>query len=147
MKKFDIELSVGLFISVGLLCIVYTSIQLGQVDIFNQKNYYPIKAIFSSVTGLKKDTNVEIAGVKVGTIKNIELENYQATVSMSIRKNIEIQEDAIASIRTKGLLGEKYIAITPGASDDLIGSNGTIFDTEPPFDLEGVIKHFVVDDE
>ena len=147
MKKSKIEFIVGLFILAGLFCMVFISIQLGKIEFFNKGNYYPIKAVFSSVSGLKQNTNIEISGVKIGTLKSIKLDDYQAVVTMLIRKDIEIQEDAIASIRTKGLLGEKYISIIPGGSDELLSPGDTLFDTEPPFDLEGMIKHFVVNDE
>ncbi|MFT5388168.1 MAG: phospholipid/cholesterol/gamma-HCH transport system substrate-binding protein, partial [Candidatus Omnitrophota bacterium] len=114
------------------------------VDLFN-KNNYPLKATFTSVTGLKENTNVEIAGVIVGKVNDIILEDYQATVTMLIDNTIEVQDDAIASIRTKGILGENYIEILPGASDIVLGANESIFDTEPPFDLISIIKNFVVD--
>lgn len=144
MKKFDTEIIVGLFICIGLLCMAYTSIQLGKVELFNN-DYYPIKASFTSASGLKEDTNVEISGVRVGKIKNISLENYQAVVTMLLKKDIEVQDDAIASIKTNGILGEKYIEILPGASDIILDADGIIFDTEPPFDLMSLLKKFVMD--
>ncbi len=146
MKKINTEIIVGLFISIGLLCMAYTSIKLGKVDLFNN-DYYPLKASFTSVSGLKEDTNVEISGVRVGKVKAIALEDYQATVTMFLKKNIKVQDDAIASIKTNGILGEKYIEILPGASDIILEPGDLIFDTEPPFDLMGIIKNFVVDDE
>jgi len=145
MKRFDTEIIVGLFVFIGLLCMGYTSIKLGQVDFFDT-SYYPIQADFTSATGLKKDTNIEISGVKVGKVKEIRLENYEAAVTMLIKKDIEIQDDAIASIRTKGILGEQYIEILPGASDVILKPGDNLFDTEPPFDLLSVIKKLVIDD-
>jgi phospholipid/cholesterol/gamma-HCH transport system substrate-binding protein len=144
MKKFDIEIIVGLFMCLGILGLGYLSINLGQVD-FLDSNYYPLKASFSSATGLQKDTNIEIAGVKIGKIKEITLENYEAVVTMLIDKNIKIQDDAIASIRTKGILGEQYIEILPGGSDIILKPNEAIFDTEPPFNLMTAIKGMVID--
>ncbi|MCA9409276.1 MAG: MCE family protein, partial [Candidatus Omnitrophica bacterium] len=67
MKKIDIEITVGFFIFIGILCMAYTSIKLGQVEFF-KNNYYELKAKFTSVTGLKKDTPVEISGVKIGNV-------------------------------------------------------------------------------
>ena len=143
MKKLDIEIIVGLFICIGLLCMAYISVKLGQVNFVNS-DYYLLKASFTSVTGLKEDTNIEISGVKVGKVKNIELENYNAVVTMLINKDVKIQDDAIASIRTKGILGEQYIAILPGGSDIVLGPDDTMLDTEPPFDLLSIIKNFVI---
>ena len=146
MKKPDIELIVGLFICVGLLCMAYTSVKLGKVELFNN-DYYSLKAAFTSASGLKEDTNIEISGVRVGKVKGIALENYQAVVTMLIKNGIEVQDDAIASIKTNGILGEKYIEILPGGSPDVLGPGGMILDTEPPFDLLSVIKSFVVKDD
>ena len=104
MKKSHIEIIVGIFVCIGIALMAYTSIELGKVDLFDT-NYYPVKAYFTNATGLKEDTNVEISGVRVGKVKSIELENYQAVVTLLIKKGVEIQDDAIASIRTKGILG------------------------------------------
>ncbi|GJQ49145.1 putative intermembrane phospholipid transport system binding protein MlaD [Candidatus Kuenenia stuttgartiensis] len=142
MKKFDVEIAVGIFIFCGILCMGYISVKLGKIN-FLSDNYYQVNAIFSTVKGLKKNTAVEIAGVEVGKVDNIVLENYEVVVSMKIRKDIKLQEDAIASIRTKGLLGEKYVEITPGGSDHIIEHGGTLIETEPPLDLEKLIGNFV----
>jgi phospholipid/cholesterol/gamma-HCH transport system substrate-binding protein len=141
-KKFDAEIIVGIFIFLGIISLAYISIQLGNVKIF-KKNYYPLKAVFSTVKGLKKDTVVEIAGVEVGKVTDIKLIDYEAVTSLRIRDDVKIQEDAIASIRTKGLLGEKYVEITPGGADKLLEAGDTIRETEPPLDLEKLIGNFV----
>jgi len=144
MKKFDIEIAVGIFIFIGILCMAYISIELGQIDFFG-RGYYPLEASFSSVKGLHEDTVVEIAGVRVGRVQSIELdlETYDALVVLLIKNEIQVQDDAIASVRTKGILGEKYIEILPGGSDVILKEGELIFDTEPPLDLENVIKNFV----
>lgn len=146
MKKLDMEIIVGLFICVGLLCMAYTSIKLGKVEFFDN-DYYPLRASFTSASGLKEDTNIEISGVRIGKVKGIELDNYQATVTMLIRNGIEVQDDAIASIKTNGILGEKYIEILPGGSTNILNPGDLILDTEPPFDLLSALKTFVMDDE
>ncbi len=142
MRRVGIEIAVGIFIIVGLLCLAYISIKLGKVSLSGQ-NYYSVKAIFSTVKGLKDDTVVEISGVEIGKVDSIRLDNYEAVTTLLIRKDIKLQEDAIASIRTKGLLGEKYVEITPGGSDTMIPPDGTIFETEPPIDLEKLIGNIV----
>ncbi|MEE9604199.1 MAG: outer membrane lipid asymmetry maintenance protein MlaD [Candidatus Scalindua sp.] len=142
MRRVGIEIAVGIFIIVGLLCLAYISIKLGKVNLSGQ-NYYPVKAIFSTVKGLKDDTVVEISGVEIGKVDSIRLDNYEAVTTLLIRKDIKLQEDAIASIRTKGLLGEKYVEITPGGSDEMIPPDGTIFETEPPIDLEKLIGNII----
>ena len=142
MRRVGVEIAVGIFIIVGLLCLAYISIKLGKVSLSGQ-NYYSVKAIFSTVKGLKDDTVVEISGVEIGKVDSIRLDNYEAVTTLLIRKDIKLQEDAIASIRTKGLLGEKYVEITPGGSDEMIPPDGTIFETEPPIDLEKLIGNIV----
>lgn len=142
MKKFDVEIIVGIFVFCGLLCLAYMSVRLGKINLLGD-HHYPVKAVFSSVKGLKKDTVVEISGVEVGKVDNIKLIDYQAVVTLLIRDEIKLQEDAIASIRTKGLLGEKYVEITPGGSDTPINPGDLLRQTEPPIDLEKLIGNFV----
>ena len=142
MKKFDVEIAVGIFVFFGILCLGYISVKLGKINLIGN-HYYPVNAVFSTVKGLKKDTVVEISGVDVGKVDDIKLVNYEAVVTLKIRDDIQLQEDAIASIRTKGLLGEKYVEITPGGSDTLIKPGGSLHETEPPIDIEKLIGNFV----
>jgi phospholipid/cholesterol/gamma-HCH transport system substrate-binding protein len=142
MKKFDLELTVGLFMIAGILCLGYLSIKLGRMEVLGGKGY-EIEAVFSNSGGLKSGSSVEIAGVEVGRVKEVVLDDYQARVTINLPMNIEIQEDAIASIKTKGLIGEKYLEITPGGAEELIGPGGRIRDTQPPVDLEQLISSYI----
>ena len=141
-RRFDIEIAVGIFVFCGLLCLGYISIKLGKVNLFGN-DFYPVKAAFSSVKGLKPNTAVEISGVEIGKVSNISLDNYEAVVTLLIREDIKLQDDSIASIRTKGLLGEKYVEIMPGGSENIIQPGGTLYETEPPIDLEKLIGSFI----
>jgi phospholipid/cholesterol/gamma-HCH transport system substrate-binding protein len=138
MRKFDIELAVGVFLLVGIICLGYLSIRLGKMEVFGSRGY-DIQAVFINSGGLKNGSDIVIAGVGVGRVKTITLENYQAQVVMNLPWDVKVQEDAIALIRTKGLIGEKYIEITPGGSDKLIPPGGKIRDTQPAVDLEELI--------
>ena len=81
---------------------------------------------------------------RVGRVKSIVLdETYQARVILDINKGVELQDDSMASIKTKGLLGEKYVELVPGGADEIIGEGGKIYDTEPPIDLEELIAKFI----
>jgi len=142
MKKFDTELWVGLFVLAGIICLGYLSIKLGKMEFVGGKGY-EVYAIFSNSGGIKTGSNIVLAGVEVGRIKNITLENYQAKIILSLHPNVKIQEDAIASIKTKGLVGEKYIEISPGGSEKFIPPGGKIRETQPPVDLEELISKFV----
>lgn len=142
MKKFDIELWVGLFVLAGIICLGYLSIKLGKMEIVGGEKY-EVYAIFSNSGGIKTGSNIVLAGVEVGRVKNITLENYQAKIVLSLHPNVKIQEDAIASVKTKGLVGEKYIEISPGGSEKFIPPGGQIRETQPPVDLEELISKFV----
>ena len=98
---------------------------------------------FPSVGGLKAGSAVEIAGVEIGRVESIGLADYQARVTLRVRSGIKLQEDAIASIKTKGLIGEKYIRISPGGSERIIGPNGRIRETEAPVDLEELLAKYI----
>ena len=100
-------------------------------------------AEFASVSGLKPGVSVEIAGVDVGKVESITLRDYKADVLMKIREGIRLQEDTIASIRTRGLIGDKYVSLSPGASDRVIPPNGRIRDTESAVDMEQLIGEFI----
>jgi len=142
MKRFDLELSVGLFIILGIICLGYLSIKLGRMEVLGNKGY-ELSALFSNGGGLKPGSSVVVAGVDVGRVKSITLEDYQARVVMNLPRGLRIQEDAIASIKTKGLIGEKYIEITPGGSENIIPPGGRIRETQPAVDLEELISNFV----
>ena len=131
MKKFDLELAVGLFIIAGIVCLGYLSIKLGKMEVVGEKGY-DVYAIFSNVGGLKDGSSIVIAGVDVGRVKSVTLDNYQARIVLNLPWSVKVQEDAIASIKTKGLIGEKYIEITPGGSEKIIQPGGRIQDTQPP---------------
>jgi phospholipid/cholesterol/gamma-HCH transport system substrate-binding protein len=142
MKRFDLELAVGLFIIAGILCLGYLSIKLGKVEIVGKKGY-DVYGMFSNIGGLKVGSSIEIAGVNVGRVTSIELDNYQAHVVLNLPKGLKIQEDAIASIKTRGLIGEKYIEITPGGSEEIVKPGGRIQETQPAVDMEELISKFV----
>ena len=142
MRRFDIEFTVGLFIIAGIICLGYLSIKLGGMEILGNKGY-DIYALFSNSGGLKTGAPVVIAGVDVGKVKRIALEDYEARVDMNLAEGVRIQEDAIASIKTKGLIGEKYIAITPGGSEELIAPGSRMRETQPPVDFEQLISNYV----
>jgi len=142
MKRFDLQLTVGLFIIAGVICLGYLSIKLARMEVLGKKGY-EVYALFSNSGGLKTGSSIMIAGVTVGRVKTITLEDYQARVVLNIPQNVKIQEDAIASIKTKGLIGEKYIEITPGGSEEIIPPGGRIRETQPAVDFEELISNFV----
>ena len=142
MRKTGVETAVGLFLVVGILCLGYLSIRLGKLELVGGDDV-PVTAEFSTVAGLKRGANVEIAGVEVGKVDSIDIRDYKAVVRMRVRSGLRLQEDTIASVRTRGLIGDKYINLSPGASDRLIPPGGKIRETESAVDLEGLIGQFI----
>ena len=142
MKRLNIEMAVGLFVLLGICCLAWLSVKLGKLEIMGG-DYVPVHAEFASVSGLKQGVSVEIAGVDVGKVESITLNDYKADVLMKIRTGVRLQEDTIASIRTRGLIGDKFVNLSPGASDRLIPPNGKIRETESAVDLEGLIGEFI----
>ena len=142
MKKANIELAVGLFVLIGILSIGYLSVKLGKLEVMGGRGY-TVYAEFAKAGGIKPGAVVEIAGVEVGTIKSIHLYNYQALIELALDDTIQLQEDAIASIKTKGLIGEKFIQITPGGSEKILPVGGKIRDTESAVDIEELISKYV----
>lgn len=142
MTRLNVETAVGLFVILGIACLAWLSIKLGKLEIVGG-DYVPVHAEFASVSGLKKGVSVEIAGVDVGKVESITLDDYSADVLMRIRTGIRLPEDTIASIRTRGLIGDKYVSLSPGASDRMIPPNGKIRDTESAVDMEQLIGEFI----
>lgn len=143
MKRSSVEVMVGIFLILGVLALAYLSIKLGKVDLWGQQGYFVI-ADFPTAGGLKAGTSVEIAGVEVGRVESIGLSpDYQARVTFRIRLGIKLQEDVIASIKTKGLIGEKFVRLNPGGSDRLIPPNGKIREVEAPVDFEELLSKYI----
>ena len=144
MKKINLEILVGLFIIAGFLAFVYVSLQFGEFSVFSMDKNYEIKAEFTNISGLKEGATVEIAGVSVGKVSGISLNDKdRAVVTMRIEKDVPITDDAIASIRTQGIIGDKYVKITQGGSEEYLKNGDTLFDTESAVDIEEMISKYI----
>ena len=146
MKKINIETGVGIFVIVGMLCLGYLSVKLGDVSLFGTEQYM-LKARFANISGLKEGSTVELAGVKIGKVTKIHLDDYEALVEMLIDPDVKLQEDTIASIRTQGIIGDKYIKIKTGGADEMIEENGEIFETESALELEELVSKYMFENE
>ena len=136
------EVVVGIFVVAGLLCLGYLAIKLGKLEAFG-KSGYVLYADFASVAGLRRGDTVEIAGVSVGRVDGMALVEDRARLTLRINPGVDVQEDAIASVRARGLIGDKFISISPGASDRLIPSGGKIRETESPPDITDLIGKMI----
>ncbi len=144
MKKGSVETMVGLFVLAGIICVGYLAIKLGKMEWIGD-NYYPLQARFESVSGLNAGAEVEMAGVKIGKVESIALDTdlQVAIAKMRIRKGIELTDDVIASIKTSGLIGDKYISLSPGGSDEILKPGDSIVETESAIDIEALISKYV----
>ena len=142
MEKGKLEFTVGIFVLVGVFCLGYLAIKLGKLELIGG-NYYELTAEFSSTSGLKRGASVEIAGVEVGRVKHIGLKKDLALVVLAIQEGIPVYSDAIASIRTRGIIGEKFMELSPGGAGEILQSGGYIHDTESGIDLEQVISQYI----
>lgn len=145
MKRANLELTVGIFVLIGITCLTYLSVKLGKLEIFGGKTT-EVYAEFDSVTGLKKGSIVEIAGVDVGKVDRIILEpkySDRARVFMKIREGVVLQEDVIAAVRTHGIIGDKFIKLKPGGAEKTIASGGRIRETESAVDLEELLSKYI----
>ncbi len=142
MKRFNLEMSVGVFMVVGLFAIAYLTLNLGGLELFGG-DYYKVHASFSSVSGLKSGARVEIAGVQVGKVSRISLIDDQAKVELSLKPEVEIGSDVFASIKTQGIIGDKFVQLTPGAEEDFLQDGDEITETEAAVDLEALISKYV----
>ena len=147
MKTYSMESVVGIFVVIGLLCVGYMTVKLGKVSLFGDENY-TLYAGFGSVSGLRVDSPVEINGIEVGKVKQLimDQEKQAALVELRIRKGVKVYDDAIASVKTSGLIGDRFVKIDPGGSGEILKPGGRIIDTTSPIDLEELIGKYIFGD-
>jgi len=148
MKKINTEFVVGLFMLAGFLAFAYLSSQMGEFSVFSLERNYQLEAEFDNVSGLKVGATVEIAGVTIGKVSEISLgEEDLAEVVLLINRDVEVSADAIASIRTQGLIGDKYIKIIQGGDEESLTDGGGIFDTESSIDIEELVSKYIFESD
>ena len=143
MKQSRLELIVGAFVFVGLLAVAYLALRIGAGALVGGDTY-ELKARFTNSGGLNPGSNVIIAGVPIGRIKSIELnpKDYSSVVTFNVRNVVKLPADSIASIKTTGLIGDKFLAIAPGGDSEFLAPGSLITDTESTVDLESLISRF-----
>src|SRR5574341_1198096 len=142
MEKAKLELIVGVFVLVGLACLAYLSIKLGKLEVIG-RDVYEVEAQFDTASGLKPGASVEIAGVEVGRVRDIGLKDDRAAVLLVVNNGVKLYSDTIASIKTRGIIGEKFLALSPGGGGDPLKPGDTIRDTESGLDLEQLVSQYV----
>ena len=143
MQNRTMELAVGLFVLAGLLCTAYLTVRLGKLEAFGGDSY-PVKARFIDVTGLKAGASVEVAGVRVGRVDTIALSpDKHAIVTMHIDNGLRLTDDAIVSVKASGLIGDKFLKITPGGAGEAVTGGTLLTETESSVDLQDLIGKYV----
>jgi phospholipid/cholesterol/gamma-HCH transport system substrate-binding protein len=141
-RSFSLEFFVGLFTAAGVAAAAYLAVGLADLEL-SSKDTYLIYAEFDNISGLKYGASVEIAGVPIGVVSDISLKDPDARVTLKLNRSIKLKDDDIASIRTKGIIGDRYVKISRGASTDYIPEGGTMTETESVIDIEDVIGKVV----
>lgn len=145
MNKLKLEFFVGLFVITGLIAVSYMAIKMGDLGLFEEQDNYQVIGRFNSVSGLKEGAAVELAGVKVGRVTAIEFdeERFEAVVTMEVPNRVKLTIDSVASIRTSGIIGDKYIKVTTGGEEALLGPGDEFEQTESSLDIEELISKFI----
>ena len=142
MENTKLEFIVGVFVLVGIVCLGYLSIKLGKLELIGG-NVYEVVAQFNTASGLKNGSSVEIAGVEVGRVRAITLNEDRSAVTLAVDNKVKLYTDTIASIKTRGIIGEKFLALSPGGGGDPLKPGDTIRDTESGLDLEELVSQYV----
>ena len=147
MQKYSKESVVGIFVLAGLACIGYMTIKLGDLGLF-EDDTYPLTARFTQVTGLRSGSVVNMLGLEVGRVGNMTMdqEKQMAVVELRIRKGIIVYDDAIASIKTEGLIGDRYVSVDPGGSGAELKPGDIITETTAPTDIMDLVSKYALGD-
>ena len=144
MNKINIQLMTGVFVVLGILSFTYLAFNIAGASFIEQPGYN-LTARFTSASGLRQGAIVEGAGVRIGTVSSIDFdpESFEAIVGLRINEGVIVQEDAIAAIRTQGIIGEKFIKIVPGGFEELLTDGMEIYETESAISLEELVSRYI----
>lgn len=143
MKNNSLEITVGLFMLLGFGAFIYLALQLGEVPFLTSSSTYVIQAEFDNVSGVKKGAAVQVAGVGVGEVVEVALgENQVALLTLRIDKTLKVPTDSMASVKSQGIIGDKYIQISLGGDEEIFAPGDLIVDTESSLDIESLVSKF-----
>lgn len=147
MKKYKMETTVGIFVVIGILCLGYITVKLGNLSLINSDTF-SLYTKFTSVSGLRAGNAVEIFGIEVGRVGKLSMDQDKqvAVVELKINKDVVIYADAIASVKTSGLIGDRYVQISPGGAEEKLNNGDSIIETEAPIDLQELISKYAFGD-
>lgn len=143
MKQHSLEMIVGIFMVAGFLAFGYLALQLGEVSWLTSGRTYSLQAEFDNVSGVKKGSAIQLAGVVIGSVEKVELSpDNVALVHLRLDKGIQVPADSIASVKSQGIIGDKYIQISLGGDPEILKEQGMITETESAVDIESLISKF-----
>ena len=143
MKKATVETVVGLFMILGFLAFGYLALQLGEVPLLSSGHTYLLKAEFDNVAGIKKGAPVQVASVPVGSVEGISLnKDRYAVLTMRLDDSLQVPLDSVVSVKSQGIIGDKYIQISLGGDEKNFKPGGMVSDTESSVDIESLISKF-----
>jgi phospholipid/cholesterol/gamma-HCH transport system substrate-binding protein len=143
MKSNALEMVVGLFMIIGFAAFVYLALQLGEVSFLSRSKTYVLKAEFDNVAGVKKGASVQVAGVEVGEVTAVELgEEDVAVLYLQIDNSLKVPTDSMASVKSQGIIGDKYIQLSLGGDEELFKPGEVLIETESSLDIESLISKF-----
>jgi phospholipid/cholesterol/gamma-HCH transport system substrate-binding protein len=145
MRKSAIDVWVGIFVAIGLMAALFLALKVGNMNAVSFQPTYTITARFDNIGGLKPRAPVKSAGVVVGRIADIRFDDttYQATVTMTLERSYQFPKDSAAKILTSGLLGEQYVGLEAGGSDQMLAQGNMITQTQSAVVLENLISQFL----
>jgi phospholipid/cholesterol/gamma-HCH transport system substrate-binding protein len=143
MRKYRYETVAGIFVVIGLLCVGYMTVKLGKINLFGEDTY-TLYARFTSVSGLRVGNPVEMLGLEIGRVQSLILDQKDqlAVAELKIKRGVNVYGDAIASIKTAGLIGDRYVGIDPGGSAEILKPGAMIAQTQPPIDIGELIGKY-----
>ena len=147
MKKYGVEFIVGIFVLIGTAALAYLAIDIGGLS-SGEDDSYPLVARFDSSSGLKEGAHIEIAGVRVGQVRSIVLDSdsFESVVTMLIDEGIALPEDSMASIRTAGIIGDRFIKVSPGGAEEVLAANDEILETESAISIEELVSKYIFEE-
>jgi len=142
----NMEMLVGVFVAAGIVALFFLALQVSNLGAISDEEGYHIEARFDNIGGIKPKAPVTMAGVRIGRVSNVryDKETFEAVVTLTIENQYDrIPDDTFAKIFTAGLLGEQYIGLDAGGSEDYLTDGGKLQMTQSALVLEEVIGQFL----
>jgi len=147
MRMRTVEISVGAFVLAGIVALVFLAIRVSGVNVQSSDYSYILSARFDDISGLRERAKVTMAGVTIGRVSTIVIdpEYAEAIVTLAINKSASgpLSIDTGAQVVTEGIMGGRYIALSPGADEEILGSGEEITETQGALVLENLIGDLV----